>query len=286
MIINPNQIGKIVDSIERGAGLYIANFLGKEYLNSDQRSLIRNAEIEYREWGDLIFSQHILGQLSQIIGNTAAQKVSLNDLSSFIKQEGYLKLGEEERFLIDLTKRQVVRDINKLSNTIEENLNQHVLTEGAIQGRIAEEAARSLSNRQSVMSIANKLSEELAGYQRDFARSVEYNSHQALSNGQAQTIRKLFGDDPIVYKQTFGGVCNVCNRLYNEGGKPKLYRLSELEANGTNIGVKQQNWKPVVGSTHVGCRCLLKRYQGPRAEQPKIERPLVKIVFNNETYKA
>lgn len=39
---------------------------------------------------------------------------------------------------------------------------------------------------------------------------------------------------------------------------PKVFKLSELISNGTNIGRKVNEWKPTVGSTHPWCRCLLR----------------------------
>ncbi len=47
--------------------------------------------------------------------------------------------------------------------------------------------------------------------------------------------------------------CPDCRRLFLEDGAPRVFPLSELRANGTNVGVKRANWKPVLGPVHPWC---------------------------------
>lgn len=48
--------------------------------------------------------------------------------------------------------------------------------------------------------------------------------------------------------------CNHCRRLYvGPDGAPRIFRLAELEANGSNVGRKVGEWRPVVGPTHPHC---------------------------------
>ena len=43
--------------------------------------------------------------------------------------------------------------------------------------------------------------------------------------------------------------------------KPIIFKLSELKANGTNVGRKVADYLPVVGSLHPRCRCTLNKFQ-------------------------
>ena len=85
--------------------------------------------------------------------------------------------------------------------------------------------------------------------------------HEAFDNGRAVQIKQLYGKDAEVYKDVYPGGCPVCRRLYlisgEIGTEPIVFKLSTLLANGTNIGVKQANAKPVIGATHPYCRCTL-----------------------------
>jgi hypothetical protein len=57
-------------------------------------------------------------------------------------------------------------------------------------------------------------------------------------------------------------LCPSCRRAYlNNDGSPRLFRLSQLEANGTNIGKKTNAWLPTLGQMHPHCRCLLQYFE-------------------------
>lgn len=63
-----------------------------------------------------------------------------------------------------------------------------------------------------------------------------------------------------VYKRVINdaSLCPWCSSFYTEAdGQPKIYELSELQANGTNEGKPKSAWLPVVGATHPRCRCQL-----------------------------
>jgi hypothetical protein len=55
-----------------------------------------------------------------------------------------------------------------------------------------------------------------------------------------------------------GDTCEACRKFwFTDGGKFKVYRLSELMANGTNIGRKAREWEATVDPTHPHCRHLM-----------------------------
>lgn len=62
-------------------------------------------------------------------------------------------------------------------------------------------------------------------------------------------------------KMIWSGNCRHCIRLFLTGGigsRPKVFKLSELRANGTNIGKKVADWKPTESTVHPFCRCEIK----------------------------
>jgi hypothetical protein len=66
---------------------------------------------------------------------------------------------------------------------------------------------------------------------------------------------ELSPDQIYVFKQgnkPHHGACDHCAKFWylNDGITPKVYLLSELIANGSNIGKKQKDWQPTVDSTH------------------------------------
>jgi hypothetical protein len=67
--------------------------------------------------------------------------------------------------------------------------------------------------------------------------------------------------DIIVYKTgpSDGAVCNECKKFWfrEDFITPRVYRMSELLANGSNIGRKRREWKPTVDNTHPNERHLV-----------------------------
>ena len=53
--------------------------------------------------------------------------------------------------------------------------------------------------------------------------------------------------------------CKSCMRFWflPDGITPRVYKLSELMANGSNIGKKQADWLPTVSNTHPNERHLM-----------------------------
>lgn len=48
--------------------------------------------------------------------------------------------------------------------------------------------------------------------------------------------------------------CKYCKEFYHDGNSFKVYKLSELVANGSNYGKSQDNWQPVLPPAHPNCR--------------------------------
>lgn len=83
--------------------------------------------------------------------------------------------------------------------------------------------------------------------------------------GQAHKILQgqgVYGEskgDTTVFKRPNPDACNHCKKHYLEkdGITPKLFKLSELMANGSNYGKKVNEWEPTLGILHPYCQCQL-----------------------------
>ena len=76
-------------------------------------------------------------------------------------------------------------------------------------------------------------------------------------------MRQNPGSDPLVYKDVYVGACRHCIALYltdGLGSASRLFKLSVLVANGSNIGRKVKDWRATVDGVHPFCRCLLRTH--------------------------
>ena len=129
-------------------------------------------------------------------------------------------------------------------------------TEEAIHDEILDGVVEQRSVKKITANIAN----QMENWGRDWGRIVE-TEHQDVFNVGRATYFMSEDDDPLVYFDVFPGACKHCIRLFltaGIGSKPKVFKLSTLLANGTNYGVKAQNWKATIHPVHPFCRCDLR----------------------------
>lgn len=88
-------------------------------------------------------------------------------------------------------------------------------------------------------------------------RKQEATAYEILNNN---SILSDEGGDTLVYKQPNLDACSHCKRLYlkEDGITPKVFKLSEMVAYGSNVGLKVAEWKPTLGVVHPHCQCQLK----------------------------
>lgn len=118
--------------------------------------------------------------------------------------------------------------------------------------------AEGTANRKQLGSIATDLGHATGDWTRDLERVAATEMSAALQQGTAAVAQKQFGDDARVAKIARPACCDQCEKLYNDSsGRPIIFSLSDLQNNGTNVGRKARDWRPVCGPTHPNCLCVL-----------------------------
>lgn len=236
--------------------LYHLNFLydtiGGDYLSEDEmnflednlgKSKLKSSKIPLL---DKIFA---FGQVAQKIGLENANKITKKDLEDWLKENKVKVTAQLEKI-----KAQAYLDVLSKQFQIEKDLRQGVLNEA--------------NKKEFKMS---DVVEYIKGKFEDWAylkNTISYVSESALNEGKVEEIKSQAGkdgeEDPIVYKVPIQDekLCSHCRRAYlKSDGTPRLFRLSELAANGTNIGRKPNEWLPTLQQLHINCRCLLQYYE-------------------------
>jgi hypothetical protein len=273
-----NQIQNILDIIARNNIIFIGAKIGPDYLTEDEKNLLLKYNINpyhlYRPENDFLNTQFHLGLISDAIGILETQKLTYKDLQDYFIQGKYIPLTEVEKGVLNSIKLQSLSDIKGLQGRIFKDINNIIDAKQkgnrvAYEEVIRNEVLKGLEAKKTAVKIASELGHKTGDWTRDFRRIVEYVSHQAFDEGRVAMIeRKSAGKEIWVYKSVYLGACKHCVRLYltgDIGSRPKVFKLSELKANGTNIGRKVEDWKPVIGSTHPYCRCTIDDFD-PRFE--------------------
>lgn len=259
MFFSRNQIDRVLKVIRLQHLVFIHANVGQDVLSDEELLILKNSGIDTTEVLNTPFEmQFRWGILSQAIGSIKSRNLKFSNFLKFIKEGRFLPLTNVERFALDHAKRQAHKDITGLGNRISDQVNQTIIEQDQNQRKkyekiISESVQDIIENRGNVRDLVSALGHKTEDWTRDFGRISDYVMHQAFEEGRAQQIKSEHGEDAEVYKDVYELACESCVKLYlteGVGSKPKIFKLSELVYNGTNIGRKKEDWKPVVGPTH------------------------------------
>lgn len=269
MILTPEQQQQLLKLIQRNHIGFIASSLGTAFLSNDDVKLLEDYGINafqlYNTYSDKLLASFHLGQLAAALRNES-NNIHLKDFQQYLKNNP-LQLTKREEYVLDSVKRQALSDIKGIGSKIFQDVT-NVLNENSRINQeqlIRNEIITGTEKKQSIRNISNEIASKTGDWSRNFDRIVEYVSNTAFQEGKAEYLIKTYGDDVLVWKRVYNSACKHCIKLYltnGLGSKPIVFTLSQLRANGTNIGRKTSEWKAVVGSTHPYCRCSL-NYHDP-----------------------
>lgn len=261
MIFDKHQIANIVREVRRHIAAYSAETLGFSVLTTEDAELLRSSGFDAGSLSKVphIERAHTFGLLSEIMGDERAKSLKYPELLQFIKYGGFIPLTDAEKDAVEHVKRTAYTHVKSLGSRIENTVQQSIVATDrqlALQKNLEE----GIKYRKGVAKILSDFGNQTEAWDKDLARIVETEYHNAFELGRAQAIEKQDGEDARVYKDVYPGACRHCIRLYltnGIGSQPKIFKLSILRANGDNYGLKPPDWKPIVGSTHPFCRCTL-----------------------------
>ncbi len=306
-MLSAKQVIELLSIIEKNGTIFIAQNLGPDYLTPSETERLLRMGIDptkiYSPHKDFILQQFYLGLISDAMGRDV-QKVTFNDIRDNLKRGSYIPQTFREKATIESIRKQFLGDIRGINGKVFTNITG-IISDSEAQNReayekvIRDEVERGKLAKKTNRQISNEIHHKTGDWSRDFDRIVEYIGHQAFDEGRAALYEQQDGEEAKVYKDVYPGACKHCIRLYLKGGigsEPKVFMLNVLRANGTNIGRKVADLKPVVGSTHPYCRCTINRLedgmvwdpeQGRFIREKKIKitgRKPVKITFGDKVY--
>jgi hypothetical protein len=124
---------------------------------------------------------------------------------------------------------------------------------------VKQELVAGVEQRRTVAEVASALRESTREYARNWSRVAVTELNNAFQEGKLATIQKSNkGRDPLVFKRVKKNACKECKAAYlTKSGLPRVFRLSELLAHGSNIGRARRERAATVKSHHPWCQCEL-----------------------------
>ncbi len=268
MFLNQNQVKELVDIVERFHIMFLAKHVGDDFLTNADKLLLKSSGIDLKKLSkrggvEAIFR---FGMLAEALGHKTAKALNFQRFKKFLAEGKFLPLTSSERSALEVSKMQTYNDVKGLGNRISKDLSQTFIEVDKKQRQkfqkiIKEETEKAILERKTVKELASQLANRTQDWSRDWMRIADYNLHFAFSQGKAEQIAKRYGVQAKVYFEVLPTACPECKKLYlDKLGVPKIFNLSEIINNGSNIGRKQKDWKAVNSPLHPRCRCELYVY--------------------------
>lgn len=268
MYLTQQEINDILQDVQLTHLQFMGLQLGLDILTADDiQTLVDNGfDLNQLTASGALDDMYKFGILAAGLSVNQFRALTYLELKDFVNSSAFRVLTPYEINTLNAIKRQAYTDIKGLGNRVSADLSQTFIEvdkklRQQYEDLIRREAARAVYYRRSRDELARSLGRATKDWSRNFFRISSYLMHAAYDEGRAAQIRETFGDDAIVWKEVLAGACDSCRKLYlkdQDSGEPRLFKLSALIANGSNIGVVKAAWKPVVGPTHPFCRCNLK----------------------------
>jgi hypothetical protein len=270
MLFTTEEIQSLISIVDYNQTFLAIEILGKDVLDDWDKYVLKLNGIDIdqiQQKGMPMYMQSLMwGRLSAQLQEKDAKDINFQDFEKYVKRGQYIPLSKREQAEYEIARQKTYGHLKGLGTKIKNDINS-ILTEEVQSTRdefekvIGEELQRGVLERKSTTSIVSEIGRRTEVWNHDWVRIVETEMNNVFQQGRAQTIRETKGGDSIVFKDVFSGACKVCIKVYltnGIGSQPILFKLSELEANGDNIGLKQSDWKPTLSGVHPFCRCHLR----------------------------
>jgi hypothetical protein len=269
MLLSPAEAAQLAGFIRTVNQGYVLSYMGRDFstITDEQIKQLTDAGLLYQSEVDAFEQAYKAGWLKAWQQSTDGYR-GLNSIGAMNTQWGQATkagmpgLTPVEEASLFRAKAKAAAHVTGLGNTYADDFSvlsietDHEVRK-QLQQTTADKVSEAVINRETSRRLASALGDAFNDWSRDLRRIAEYELQDANQHGWAGYINRVEGPEAQVAKLVNPDACKTCRSLYVEDGRPKIFSLAELEANGTNVGLKRSEWRPVVGPTHPFCYCSL-----------------------------
>lgn len=263
MLLTPQQLQEIKQIIQDYHDAFIANAISPSALTPEALQRLKDAGLIDPQINS-IEDSYMLGQLAGHLESNVINSMTFDEFKQYLRKNP-IPLSPAEHQAVQMAIANAAQYTKGLGNVvslrsggvmIEADRMLRAQTEAGIQ----DATAMNIAKRQTVKQLKTDLGWMAKDFARDWSRIAITEKHAAMQQGLGDYYRKRYGKDTLVAKRTMPDACKHCKRLFDgPDGQPRIFKLSTLEANGTNVGRKAADWLPVLGPVHPNCQCQLIR---------------------------
>lgn len=206
----------------------------------------------------------LFGYFLDALKESGQRAMTYASFQKFMKERG--GLTPEETAAVRAVKKGFANHIMGLGNRMAEGASGVVIEADKqmrrrLDAAVNSETVRGIEKRKSLAEIATGLRQVTKDAARDWLRIASTEVNNGFQEGKLALIQKSNkGKDPLVFKRVREDACDECKDAYLlDSGKPRVFRLSELLAHGSNVGKSRAERRATVGSFHPWCTCELQQ---------------------------
>lgn len=265
--LSMTEIQELVDEVLDHSYSFSVNFLGfepptKMMLRLKQKGLLLKDKFSFP------VNAYTFQRVSDILV-AAGKRPDKVPFKQMLEMARHVPLTRFERDQVAFVEREAARHVTGLGEGIASTLKGTAEEAHQIMRYrtfIRETARGGLINRWSWKDLSSELGRRTGDWARDWDRIARTELQNATLDASAIKITNdNDGRDPLVYKLPRRNACRYCVALYLREGdfkKPRIFHLSTLVANGSNVGKKVAQWRPTKGIIHPHCNCNLYEHVG------------------------
>lgn len=120
----------------------------------------------------------------------------------------------------------------------------------AIQEATSEAVARGWTAKK----LASEIGHRTGDWGRNLLRLARTELQGAHNDAVVMQAIKVFGPNVRIACIPQSGACDICLSLFiGDDGRPRIFTVKELAANGTNVGKRAADWKATIWPIHPHC---------------------------------
>jgi len=260
------QIQEIVDIIDFQSNFFIAGNISNVFLSHKDKLFLTKLGIDYKtlmEGFTPVQQVFYFGRLAAILGPLKAKDVDLENFKKYLRRGQFRPLTKNEQATLNYLEEKTFSHIKDLTTTIKTTIVNKIkevelINREGYEKIIKNAVKKTVFEKRVVSDMVSEIGSKTKDWQRDLGRIAETELQSVFEYGKLTSLNEQYGDKIKIYKHVYGGACQHCIRLFltnGVGSAPKVFTYKELLENGTNIGRKVKDWKPVLGAIHPFCRC-------------------------------
>jgi len=236
-------IQKIADLVVAHHAAFVAEFGGAN-TKAEVARLVKDGLLPESAMS-VTFDAFTYGKIISAVESRRAlarmKKDSFKHVTTLAKKPEY-KLTKEQKHAVEWANHRTSDYIRNFGNKLGHSLTQRMQELG--------------NDFTEWRKLASDLGHDTGEWRRDLKRVAATEMQRAFQEGVAHGLKEKHGPSALVFKRPNPDACDACVKLHltaGRGSPPRLFFLSELIDNGSNVGRRKRDWKPVVGTVHPWC---------------------------------